>query len=157
SAIIPVALAIGLIGAVAFSNTSIAHATTVQAAQQVTAGHVLSASSANGSAGGGLLSEAVLKEAKTLPGVRTAVGVAPLNIGVTDPDLEFLGGEAISAGTTGATGATGAISDVLSLGVTAGQLHDLKPGQIAVSAMEASSGVLGVHLGEQVAVYLPDG
>jgi len=155
SAVIPVALAIGLIGAVAFSNTSIAHATTAQAAQQVTADHVLSArGGANGGASGGLLSEAILREARALPGVRAAVGVTPLSIGVADPDLEFLGGEAISAG---ATGATGAISDVLSLGVAAGQLHDLGPGQIAVSAMEASSGVLGVHLGEHVTVYLPDG
>jgi putative ABC transport system permease protein len=94
----------------------------------------------------------VLAEASALPGVRAAVGVTPLSIGVTDPDLEFLGGEAISG-----NGAPGRLGDVLSLGVTAGQLDDLRPGQVAVSAMEASSGAMGVHLGQRVTVYLPDG
>jgi putative ABC transport system permease protein len=143
SAVVSVALAVGLIGAVAFSNTSIAHATAVQSTQAVTADHVLS--------GGGLttatLPPSMLTGAGRLPGVRAAVGVAALSVGVTDPGLEFINGESVSAGP---------VSDVLDLHVTAGRLSALGPGQIAVSTMEASNGP-GVRLGQQVTVYLPDG
>ena len=81
--------------------------------------------------------------------MRAAVGITALNIGVTDPDLEFLGGEAVSAG--------GGLGEVLDLGVVDGHLSELQPGQIAISAMEASSGLMGVRLGAKVTVYLPDG
>lgn len=138
SAVVAVALAVGLIGAVAFSNTSVAHATAVQSTQTVTADHVLSGSG---------LTPATLAAAGRVPGVRAAVGVAPLSIGVTDSDLEYINGESVSAGP---------VSDVLNLNVTAGQLSELRPGQIAVSTMEASNG-LGVRLGQPVTVYLPDG
>jgi len=43
------------------------------------------------------------------------------------------------------------------LGVTSGSLAALGPGQIAVSSLEAGSGVLGVHVGSRVTIYLPDG
>jgi putative ABC transport system permease protein len=139
SAVVSVALAVGLIGAVAFSSTSVAHATAVQSAQAVTAGHVL--------AGSGL-DDAVRASAQRLPGVRAAVGIAPLTVGVTDPDLEFIGGEAVSAGP---------LSAVLSLGAVSGTLSQLRPGQVALSAIEASSGTMSARLGERVTVYLPDG
>lgn len=139
SAVIPIAMAVGMTGAVAFFNTSVAHATAVQSAQAVTAGHVL---------GGSGLDNEVLAAARDLPGVRAAVGITALSIGVTDPDLEFLGGEAVSAGQVG---------EVLDLGVADGHLSELKPGQIAVSTMEASSGLMGVRLGAKITVYLPDG
>ena len=139
SAVIPIAMAVGMTGAIAFFNTSVAHAAARQSTQAVTAGYVL---------GGSGLDDKVLAQARDLPGVRDAVGVAALNIGVTDPNLEFLGGEAVSAGRLGR---------VLNLGVVAGSLSDLKPGQIAISTMEASSGVMGVHVGATITVYLPDG
>jgi putative ABC transport system permease protein len=139
SAVVSVALAVGLIGAVAFSNTSVAHAAAGQAAQTVSAGHVLS---------GNGLSEAALARARDLPGVRAAVGIAPLQVGVADPDPEFLGGEAVSAGPVGS---------LLSLGVVRGELAGLRPGQIALSSMEASGGVMSARLGQRVTVYLPDG
>jgi len=139
SAVIPIAMAVGMTGAIAFFNTSVAHAAARQSAQAVTAGYVL---------GGSGLDAKVLAEARDLPGVRDAVGIAALSIGVTDPNLEFLGGEAVSAGQVGR---------VLNLGAVAGSLSELKPGQIAISTMEASSGVMGVHVGATIAVYLPDG
>jgi putative ABC transport system permease protein len=55
SAVVAVALAVGLIGAVAFSNTSVGHATAVQSTQAVTADHVLS--------GGGLTPAPALRTA----------------------------------------------------------------------------------------------
>jgi putative ABC transport system permease protein len=137
--VVSVALAVGLIGAVAFSSTSIARAATVQSTQAVTAGHVL--------AGSGL-TDPVLASVRHLPGVRAAVGIAPVDVGVIDPDLEFLGGEAVSAGP---------LSMVLSLGAVSGTLSELRHGQIAISANEASNGVMGARLGERVTVYLPDG
>jgi putative ABC transport system permease protein len=139
SAIIPIAMAVGMTGAIAFFNTSLAHATASQSTQAVTAGHVLSGSGLDGK---------VLTMAQDLPGVRAAVGITALNIGVTDPSLEFLGGEAVSAGQTG---------QVLDLGAADGRLSGLKPGQIAISTMEASTGMMGVHAGATITVYLPDG
>jgi putative ABC transport system permease protein len=144
SAVVPVAMAVGMIGAVAFSNTSIAHAADTQSAQAVTAGAVLTSS---GPASSGL-GPALLARAGALPGVRAAAGISSLQIAVTDPDLEYLGGAAISGGP---------LDRVLNLGVESGHLDRLRSGQIAVSAIEASSGVLGVHLGSRVTVYLPDG
>jgi putative ABC transport system permease protein len=139
SAVVSVALAVGLIGAVAFSDTSVGRTAAAQSAQTVSAGHVLSGSG---------LSEAALARARGLPGVRAAAGIAPLQVGVADPDPEFLGGEMISAGP---------VSPLLSLGVVRGELAELRPGQIALSSMEASGSVMSARLGERVTVYLPDG
>lgn len=139
SAVIPVALAVGMIGAIAFFNTTVAHAAAVQSGQAVTAGHVLSGTG---------LDDRVLTDARALTGVRAAAGVTALSVGVTDPDLEYIGGEAVSAGPLG---------QLLDLGVASGDLSQLRPGQVAVSTAEASSGLMGVHLGARVTVYLPDG
>ena len=139
SAVIPIAMAVGMTGAIAFFNSSIAHAAAIQSTQSVTAGHVLS---------GNGLNDTVLAAARDLTGVGAAVGITALNIAVTDPNLEFLGGEAVSAGQIG---------QVLDLGVADGSLSGLKPGQIAISTMEASSGVMGVNAGATITVYLPDG
>jgi putative ABC transport system permease protein len=139
SAIIPIAMAVGMTGAIAFFNTSVTHAAAAQSAQGVTASYVLSGSG---------LDNKVLTQARDLPGVRAALGITALGIGVTDPSLEFLGGEAVSPGQ---------ISRVLDLGVADGTLSELKPGQIAISTMEASSGVMGVRVGATTTVYLPDG
>ncbi|HSZ40474.1 MAG TPA: FtsX-like permease family protein [Trebonia sp.] len=139
SAVIPIAMAVGMIGAIAFFNTTVAHASAAQSAQSVTAGEVLT---------GNGLNDQVLAAVRAVPGVRAAVGVSALNVGVTDPDLEFIGGEAVSAGQ---------VSRVLDLGVHDGRLSALRPGQVAVSAIEASGGTLGVHVGSKITVYLPDG
>jgi len=139
SAVIPVAMAVGMTGAIAFFNTSEAHAASLQSAQAVTASYVLAGSGLDGK---------VLAQARDLSGVRAAVGITTLDIGVTDPNLEFLGGEGVS---------TGQISQVLNLGTAGGSLTGLKPGQIAISTMEASNGEMGVHTGAMITVYLPDG
>jgi putative ABC transport system permease protein len=81
-------------------------------------------------------------------GRSAAVGLTPAQITVTDPDLDTIAGEAISGGS---------LTDVLSLHVTAGRLARLKPGQIAVSAIEASAGAMNVHVGDRITVWLPDG
>lgn len=136
SAFTPVAMAVGMIGAVAFLNTSVGHAAAGQSARAVTASSVL--------AGPGL-NQRVLTAARGVPGVRAAVGIGALNVGVTDPDLEFIGGEAVSGGS---------LNHVLNLD---GPLSSLRPGQVAISAMEASSALMHVHLGARITVYLPDG
>src|SRR5437763_1662398 len=139
SAVIPVALAVALVGSVYFADASIAHATAVQAGSTVTADRVISGSG---------LSAGALRQVRALPGVRAAAGVAPVSVAATDPDLEPVYGEAVAGGPLG---------PVLDLGVTSGSLSALRPGQIAVSALEAASGVMGVHVGSRVTVYLPDG
>jgi putative ABC transport system permease protein len=139
SAVIPVALGVALVGSVYFADASIAHATGVQAASSVTADRVIS--------GAGLNSGA-LRQVRELRGVRAAAGVAPVTVAATDPDLEQVYAEAIAGGP---------LDRVLDLGVTSGSLAALRPGQIAVSALEAGPGVMGVHVGSRVTVYLPDG
>jgi putative ABC transport system permease protein len=98
--------------------------------------------------GGNGLDDGTLTAVRALPGVRAAAGLAALSVGVSDPDLEYIGGEAASAGQLG---------QVLDLGVAAGDLSQLKPGQVAVSTAESSSDLMNVHLGARVTVYLPDG
>jgi len=139
SAVIPVALAVAMVGAVYFANTSIAHATAVQAGSTMTAGHVISGTG---------LTDATLARARALTGVRAAAGVAPVTVAGTDPDLDQVYGEAIAGGP---------LDQVLDLDVTSGSLATLRPGQIAVSALEAGPGAMGVHLGSRITVYLPDG
>ncbi len=139
AAVIPVAMAVSLVGCVYFANTSIEHATTRQAAQTVTAGHELS---------GPQLSPATLDQAASRPGVRAAAGVAPVAVIAAAPDLYQLYGEAVAGGPIG---------QVMDLGVTSGHLTTLRPGQIAVSALEAGSDEMNVHAGSRVTVWLADG
>jgi putative ABC transport system permease protein len=143
SAVIPVALAVAMVGAVYFADASIAHATAAQAGSTVTADRVIS-----GSGPGAGLDAGALRQVRALPGVRAAAGVAPVSVAATDPDLEPVYGEAVSGGPLGR---------VLDLGVTSGSLGALRPGQIAVSALEAGPGAMGVHVGSRLTVYLPDG
>lgn len=145
SAVIPVAMAVGLIGAIAFANTTVAHATSTQSAAAVRAGTVLEP---GGGAPGGELPDGLLTDAQALPGVRGAAGVNPISIAVQSPDLYYIGGAAIGGAN---------LAQVLDMRVVAGQLDTLRPGQIAVSALEAGSGSMGVRLGSTVTVYLPDG
>ena len=139
SAVIPVAMATAMVGTIYFAGTSIQHATAAQAAGTVTADDVLS--------GAGLTS-ATLRQVQALPGVRAAAGVMPLSAAVTDPDLEQIYGEAVSGGP---------LAQLLDLGVTSGNPAAPRPGQVAVSALEAGSGALNVHAGSKVTLYLPDG
>jgi putative ABC transport system permease protein len=143
SAVIPVALSVGLIGAIGFSVTSIAHATTLQSAAAVRAGTVLQPSAAGGVVPGGLLAGA-----QALPGARGAAGISQVSLAVEDPTLEYISGAAIGGAN---------LAQVLDMGVVAGQLNALRPGQVAVSQIEAATGALGVRLGSPVTVYLPDG
>ena len=139
SAVIPVAMAVAMVGTIYFANTSIEHAAASQASTTVTAGHVLS---------GADLTAASLRQVRALPGVRAAAGVTPLSAEVTDPDLEQAYGEAVTGGPLG---------PLLDLGVTAGSTAAPRPGQIAVSALEAGSTALNVRTGSAITVYLPDG
>ena len=139
SAVIPVALAVAMVGTVYFANTSIAHATATQAGSTVVAGHVIS---------GNHLTDATMRQVTSLPAVTAAAGLTPVTMAAADPDLEPVYGEAVAGGP---------LDKVLDLGVTSGTLATLRPGQIAVSTLEAGQGALGVHAGSRVTVYLPDG
>ena len=139
SAVIPVAMAVGMTSAIGFSNTTIAHVSADQSGQAVVAEHVLE---------GGGLNDAVLGAVRALPGATAVAGISPLSIAVDDPDLESQGAVAVAGGP---------INRLLDLDVVSGSLDRLGPGQIALSELEASSGVMGVHLGSKLTVYLPDG
>jgi putative ABC transport system permease protein len=139
SAVIPVAMAVAMVGCVYFADSSIAHATATQAASTVTADRVIS---------GNGLTDGTLRQVRSLPGVRAAAGMAPVALAAADPDLEQVFGESVAGGPLGR---------VLDLGVTSGRLTELRPGQIAVSQLEAAPGAMGVHVGSRLTVYLPDG
>ena len=139
SAVIPVAMAVAMVGTIYFVGTSIQHTTAGQAASTVTAGNVLSGTG---------LTEATLRQVQALPGVRAAAGVAPVSVEVTDPDLDQDYGEAVTAGPLG---------QLLDLGVTSGSAAAPRPGQIEVSALEAGPSALNVRTGSTITVYLPDG
>jgi len=150
SAVVSVAMAVGMIGAIGFSNTTVAHAMTTQSARAVVADQVLERGGpggGGGAAGGGLDAE-LLGRTRALPGVTAAAGINSLSVVVADPDLESLGGLAVAGGP---------IDRLLDLDVVSGSLDGLGAGRIAVSALEASNGVMGAHLGSKVTVYLPDG
>jgi putative ABC transport system permease protein len=139
SAVIPVAMAVAMVGTIYFADTSIQHATAIQAGSTVAADHVLS---------GADLTPATLGQVRALPGVLAAAGVAPVSAGVNDPDLEQVYGEAVTGGPLG---------QLLDLGVTSGSPAAPRPGQVAVSALEAGPGALGVRTGSTITMYLPDG
>ena len=128
-----------MVGSVYFADASIAHATSVQAGSTVTADRVISGTG---------LGPGALRQVLARPGVRAAAGLAPVSVAATDPDLEQVYGEAVAGGP---------LDRVLDLGVTSGGLAQLRPGQIAVSSMEAAPGAMGVHVGSRITVYLPDG
>jgi hypothetical protein len=75
SAVIPVALAVAMVGSVYFADASIAHVTAAQAGSTVTADRVIS-----GSGPGSGLDTGALRQVRALPGVRAAAGVAPLSV-----------------------------------------------------------------------------
>jgi putative ABC transport system permease protein len=139
SAVVPVAMAVALVGCVYFADASIAHATATQAVSTVTAGRVIS---------GPGLDDAARQQLRTRPAVRAAAGLTSLTLAAADPDLEPVNGEAVAGGPLG---------QVLDLGVTSGRLTELRPGQLAVSKLESDPGAMGVHVGSRVTVYLPDG
>jgi putative ABC transport system permease protein len=141
SAVLPIALALSFAGTVFFFDSTLGHAAAVQQSQRLTATDVVTAP------GPGLALPAVTA-IRQQPGVRDAVGLTPAQITVADPDLDTIAGEAVGGGS---------LAGVLSLHVTAGSLTRLKPGEIAVSAVEASAGSMDVHIGERITVWLPDG
>jgi putative ABC transport system permease protein len=141
SAILPIALSLSFAGTVYFLDSTLGHTATVQQGQRLTAAEVVTAP-------GPGVSPAALAAIARQPGVSDAVGVTPAQITVTDPDLDTIPGEVVSGGS---------LSGVLNLHVTAGRLNQLKPGQIAVSAAEAGQGNMGVHVGDTITAWLPDG
>ena len=76
SAVIPVAMAVALVGCVYFADASIAHATAAQAAGTVTADRVISGPGLTGGA---------LRQVRALPGVRAAAGRLPADPGGRRP------------------------------------------------------------------------
>jgi putative ABC transport system permease protein len=141
SAMLPVALALSFAGTVFFLGSTLGHTAAVQQGQRLTAATIVTAP-------GPGLSPAARAAIARQPGVRDAVGLTPAQVTVTDPDLETISGEVVSGGS---------LAGVLSLHVTAGRLDQLKPGQIAVSAVEASPASMHVRVGDTIRAWLPDG
>jgi putative ABC transport system permease protein len=141
SAFLPVALGLAFAGTVYFLDATAAHTAVVQQGQRLTAAELVTAP-------GPGVSAAALAAIRHQPGVADAVGLTPTQITVTDPGLDTLAGEVVSGGS---------LPGVLSLDVTAGSLARFGPGQIALSAVEASAGEMHVHVGSVITAWLPDG
>ncbi len=141
SAILPIALSLSFAGTVFFLDSTLGRTASVQQRQRLTAAEVVTAP------GPGLSPDA-RAAIEHQPGVSDAVGLTPAQITVADPDLDTVAGEVVSGGS---------LSGALNLHVTAGSLRRLRPGQIAVSAVEAGQGNMGVHVGDAITAWLPDG
>jgi putative ABC transport system permease protein len=141
SAFLPVALSLSFAGTVFFLDSSVGHTAAVQQGRRLTAAAVVAAP-------GPGMSPTALPAIARQPGVTDAVALTPAQITVTDPGLDTIAGEVVSGGS---------LPGVLSLRVTSGSLRRLKPGQIAVSAIEAGQGEMGVHVGDTIRAWLPDG
>jgi putative ABC transport system permease protein len=141
AAFLPVALSLSFAGTVFFLDTTLGHVAARQAGQRLTATEVVTAP-------GPGVSPAALTAIGSQPGIRDAVGLAPASVTVSDPSLDTIAAEAVSGGSP---------AGVLDLDVTAGSLARLRPGQIAVSAIEAGPGSMNVRVGDRITAYLPDG
>jgi putative ABC transport system permease protein len=141
SAVLPVALSLSFAGTVFFLDSTLGHTAAGQQRQRLTAAEVVTAP-------GPGVPPAALAAIARQPGVSDAVGLAPAQITVADPGLDTIAGEVVSGGS---------LPQVLKLRVTAGRLNQLKPGQIAISAVEAGQGSMGVHVGDTIRAWLPDG
>ena len=141
SAMLPIALSLSFAGTVYFLDVTLGHTATMQQSQRLTAAEVVTAP-------GPGLALPVVTAIRRQPGVRAATGLTSVPITVTDPDLDTIGGEVVSGGS---------LTDVLNLQVTAGHLTRLRPGQIALSAIEASAAGLNTRVGDRITVWLPDG
>jgi putative ABC transport system permease protein len=141
SAILPVALSLSFAGTVFFLDSTLGHTAATQQTRRLTAAAVVTAP-------GPGVSPAALPAIARQPGVTDAVALTPAQITATDPGLDTIAGEAVSGGS---------LPGVLNLHVTSGSLRRLKPGQIAVSAVEAGRGEMGVHVGDTIRAWLPDG
>jgi len=137
SAVVPVVMAVSMIGAVFFANRTLAAGTVTQNEQRLVATSVVSGAHVTASA---------LRTVRHQPGVRAAVGITPVSVVVSDPDLDLISGEAVSSGPLG---------QVLDLGVVSGGLANFGPGDVAISTLEG--GAMSAHIGELVTVYLADG
>ena len=141
SAFLPVALSLAFAGTVYFLDTTAGHTADVQERQRLTAAEVVTAP-------GPGVAPAALAAISRQPGALDVVGLTPAQITVTDPDLDTIAGEVVSGGS---------LPGVLDLHVTAGSLRRLAPGQIALSAVEASAGQMNAHVGSTITAWLPDG
>jgi putative ABC transport system permease protein len=141
SAILPVALSLSFAGTVYFLDSTAGHTADVQEGQRLIAATIVTAP-------GPGVSPTALAAVGRRPGVRDAIGLTPAQITVTDPDLDTISGEVVTGGS---------LPGVLNLDVTAGSLSRLRPGQVAVSAVEASAGYMDVHVGSSITAWLPDG
>ena len=139
SAVIPVAMAVALVGSVYFADASIAHATAAQAGSTVTADRVIS--------GPGLDRRGAAAGPGAARGARRGGrGTGQRGRHRPGPGAGLRRGGVGRAAEPGA----GPGRDVRPPGT-------LRPGQIAVSALEAAPGAMGVHVGSRLTVYLPDG
>jgi len=141
SAVIPAALAVAMVGTVYFAYATIDHDAVVQGRQRLAASQAIAGPPSG-------LSPAALAAVRSERGVRDAVGLASTSVTVTDPDLDPIAGEVVSSG---------AIGSVLDLAVSSGRLAQLRPGEVAVSSLEAGSQAMNTRVGRTITVWLADG
>jgi putative ABC transport system permease protein len=136
SAVVAVALSVGFLGTVYLVNATALHADETQTAQRMTADVVLTAP--------GGVQPSVVTAAQRALGVRGALGVASTTVFVPQGGGEAVGAAALTGGD---------IAGVLKLDVVSGRLDRIRPGQIALSRLEAGSTKVGTILH----TYLADG
>ncbi|WP_406634951.1 ABC transporter permease [Amycolatopsis sp. WGS_07] len=140
----PLVLAIGFACVQLFIPATLAAAAADQADEGITAQYTLT-----GVAGG--LPDDAVRDAAALPGAEAATGVARVQVFASakvldSPEIFEFPAQGITVDNAAKT---------MDLAVSSGNLADLAPGKVAVSASAAST--LGVELGDQIKLNLPDG
>ncbi|MGV9296617.1 ABC transporter permease [Amycolatopsis sp. NPDC003676] len=140
----PLVLAIGFACVQLFIPATLGAAAADQADEGITAQYTLTGSE------GGLPADAV-RDAAALPGVEAATGVTRVQVFAStkvldSPEIFEFPAQGITVDNASRT---------MDLGVSSGNLADLAPGKVALSANAAST--LGGKVGEQIKLTLPDG
>ncbi|MGW7530978.1 ABC transporter permease [Amycolatopsis sp. NPDC054798] len=140
----PLVLAIGFACVQLFIPATLGAAAADQADEGITAQYTLT-----GAAGG--LPDAAVRDAAALPGAEAATGVTRVQVFASakvldSPEIFEFPAQGVTVGNAAKT---------MDLGVSSGNLADLAPGKVAVSANAAST--LGVGIGDQIKLNFPDG
>ncbi|MFD2473423.1 FtsX-like permease family protein [Amycolatopsis silviterrae] len=140
----PLVLAIGFACVQLFIPATLASAAADQADEGITAQYTLTG------AAGGLPDDAV-RDAAGLPGVEAATGVTRVQVFAStkvldSPEIFEFPAQGITVDNAAKT---------MDLGISSGNLAELAPGKVAISTSAAST--LGVNIGDQIKLNLPDG
>lgn len=141
AAVVAIAMPVAFAGALLAIDATAAHGSGVQSRERLAATAVVTAPAPG-------LGPSALGAVRSQPGVTGAVGLVPTTVYLAASSESVAPAVAVTPGPLGS---------LLHLGVTAGSVDHLGPGEVALSRLVAGRGGMGVHVGDPVTVHLADG